>query len=82
MLVKALRKGSVRLYTTGLRPSDLDKIFVDSIASVEAAAIESVNDHQDPCVAVVPEGPYVIPVYKIRNSKHETRNEFEGSKRQ
>lgn len=82
MLVKALRKGSVRLYTTGLRPSDLDKIFVDSVASVEAAAIESVNDHQDPCVAVVPEGPYVIPVYKIRNSKHETRNKFEGSKRQ
>ncbi|MCU0592965.1 MAG: nickel-dependent lactate racemase, partial [Desulfobacterales bacterium] len=64
MLVKALRKGRVKLYTTGLRPSDLDKIFVDPVASVAAAATESVNEHQDPGVAVVPEGPYVIPVFR------------------
>jgi nickel-dependent lactate racemase len=82
MLVKALRRAKVRLYTTGLRSSDLADIFVDPVASVESAVIESITAHQDPCVAVVPEGPYVVPVYKIRNSKHETRNKFEGSKRQ
>ncbi|HWR91147.1 MAG TPA: hypothetical protein VN300_01930, partial [Desulfobacterales bacterium] len=82
MLVKALRRASIRLYTTGLRPSDLAEIFVEPVASVGNAILESVMTHQDPCVAVVPEGPYVVPVYKIRNSKHETRNKFEGSKRQ
>jgi lactate racemase len=64
MLVKALRRGSIRLYTTGLRPSDLADIFVEPVASVENAVIESANAHGDPCVAVVPEGPYVIPVFE------------------
>jgi nickel-dependent lactate racemase len=71
MLVKALRRGSVRLYTTGLRPSDLADIFVEPVASVEGAVSESVNTHQDPCVAVVPEGPYMVPVFQIRDPKHE-----------
>jgi nickel-dependent lactate racemase len=64
MLVKALRKGSVKLYTTGLRPSDLADIFVDAVASIENAVMESAKAHQDSHVAVVPEGPYVIPVYR------------------
>jgi nickel-dependent lactate racemase len=64
MLVKALRRGSVKLYTTGLRPADLAAIFVDPVASVEEALIASVRVHRDPSVAVVPEGPYVMPVFK------------------
>jgi hypothetical protein len=64
MLVKALRKGSVKLYTNGLKPSDLADIFVDPIASIEKAVFESTKAHQDNHVAVVPEGPYVIPVYR------------------
>jgi nickel-dependent lactate racemase len=64
MLVKALRRGGVKLYTTGLKPSDLADTCVDSTASVEAAVIASVNAQQDPSVAVVPEGPYVIPVFR------------------
>jgi nickel-dependent lactate racemase len=73
MLVKALRRAGVRLYTTGLRPSDLADIFVDPVAAVEKAVLESVNAHRDPCVAVVPEGPYVVPVHEIRNSNSQTR---------
>jgi nickel-dependent lactate racemase len=64
MLIKALRKGRVQLYTTGLRPSDLDDIFVDPVAAIEAAVMESVKAHRDNHVAVVPEGPYVIPVHR------------------
>lgn len=64
MLVKALRRGSVKLVTTGLRPADLAAIFVDPVASVEEAVSASVRAHRDPSVAVVPEGPYVIPVFK------------------
>ena len=64
MLVKALRAGRVQLYTTGLRPSDLADTGVEAVPSVEWAAYESARAHGDPRVAVVPEGPYVIPVYR------------------
>ncbi len=64
MLVKALRRGRIRLYATGLRPADMADIFVEPAAAVAAAVIESVDAHRDPCVAVVPEGPYVIPVFQ------------------
>jgi len=61
MLVKALRAGTVRLYTTGLSAENLQDVFVDPVPSVEDAVAASVKAHGDPDVAVVPEGPYVIP---------------------
>jgi lactate racemase len=64
MLVKALRAGSVRLYTTGLGGEALKDVYVEPVASVEAAVAESVRIHGDRNVAVVPEGPYVIPRYQ------------------
>jgi nickel-dependent lactate racemase len=64
MLVKALRAGNVKLFTTRLKPSDIADIFVDPIASIEKAVLESTKAHQDSHVAVVPEGPYVIPVFR------------------
>jgi lactate racemase len=64
MLVKALRAGAIKLYTTGLKPSDLADIFIDPVASIEKAVSESVKTNGDDHVAVVPEGPYVIPVYR------------------
>ncbi|MGE5256641.1 MAG: nickel-dependent lactate racemase [Hyphomicrobiales bacterium] len=64
MLVKALRVAKVQLYTTGLRPSDLADIYVEPVLSVEKAVLESIKAHRDNHVAVVPEGPYVIPVYR------------------
>jgi nickel-dependent lactate racemase len=63
MLVKALRAGSVKLYTTGLGKEDLKDVVVDPVVSVEAAVAASVEGHGDPDIAVVPEGPYVIPLY-------------------
>jgi nickel-dependent lactate racemase len=62
MLVKALRAGKVQLYTTGLKPSDLADIYVEPVASVEQGVRDSIKAHGDPRVAVVPEGPYVIPL--------------------
>ncbi len=64
MLVKALRVGTVRLYTTGLREENLQDVFVDLVSSVQDAVIASVKAHNDPDVAVVPEGSYVIPTFK------------------
>jgi nickel-dependent lactate racemase len=64
MLVKALRVGGIHLFTTGLTPADLADTYVTPAASVEQAVAASVKAHGDPAVAVVPEGPYVIPVYR------------------
>ena len=36
---------------------------VEPVPSVEAAVVGSVKVHGDPDIAVVPEGPYVVPLY-------------------
>jgi hypothetical protein len=64
MLVKALRVGTVKLYITGLSKESLRDVCVDLVTSVEDAVIASVKAHKDPDVAVVPEGPYVIPNFQ------------------
>jgi hypothetical protein len=64
MLVKALRVGGIKLYTTGLDKACLKDVFVDPVASIEGAVIASVKAHGDPDIAVVPEGPYVIPHFQ------------------
>jgi nickel-dependent lactate racemase len=61
MLVKALRVGNIKLYTTGLGKDGLHDVYVEPVSSVEEAVVESVKAHGDPDVAVVPEGPYIIP---------------------
>ncbi len=63
MLVKALRVGTVQLYTAGLSKAELKDIFVKSVRSVEEAVAASVEAHGDYQIAVVPEGPYVIPLF-------------------
>ncbi len=62
MLLKPLRTGSVRLYSS-LNPSDTKDVYVQTISSVEKAVTECVRKHGDKDIAVVPEGPYVIPLY-------------------
>jgi nickel-dependent lactate racemase len=61
MLVKALRVGNIKLYTTGLGKESLRDVYVEPASSVEEAVVESVKAHGDPDIAVVPEGPYIIP---------------------
>jgi lactate racemase len=60
MLLKPLRIGSVQLYSA-LAPSDAKDTCVQSVTSIEEALAESVRKHGDREIAVVPEGPYVIP---------------------
>ena len=61
MQLKPLRAGRVHLYTTGLRGEDRALTGVRSIESVEAAVLSSVRETGDARVAVIPEGPYVVP---------------------
>ena len=61
MLVKALRVGNIKLYTTGLGKESLRDVYVEPVSSIEEAVVESVQVHGDREIAVVPEGPYIIP---------------------
>jgi nickel-dependent lactate racemase len=63
MLLKPLRVGRIQLYSTGLTESEREHVFVEMVPSVEEAVVASVRAHGDEEVAVVPEGPYVIPLY-------------------
>ncbi|HET9684553.1 MAG TPA: lactate racemase domain-containing protein, partial [Gemmatimonadaceae bacterium] len=62
MQLKPMRAGRVQLYCTG--PVDRALTGVEAIDSVERAVEESARQMRDPHVAVIPEGPYVVPFYR------------------
>jgi hypothetical protein len=63
MLVKALRLGTIKLYTTKLSERDLKNVYVEQVSSIEEAIMASVRAQGDNKIAVVPEGPVVIPFF-------------------
>ena len=63
MLLKPLRRGNIKLFTKQLSDNDLNHIFVDHITDLEQAILDSVKEHDDPEIGVIPEGPYVVPRY-------------------
>jgi nickel-dependent lactate racemase len=64
MQLKPMRIGSIQLYSDGLVGPDRALTGVEMIASVEAAIEASIARSGDRRVAVIPEGPYVVPVYR------------------
>ena len=64
MQLKPMRAGGVHLYTDGLSQEDRALTGVAVTDSVEHAIARSVAESGDPRVAFVPEGPYVVPVYR------------------
>src|ERR1700733_11865687 len=64
MQLKPMRVGRVQLYTEGLDAEELRITGVEIIPSVNAAIAESVARHGDGAVAIIPEGPYVVPVHQ------------------
>ncbi|MDB5524324.1 MAG: hypothetical protein JWM58_2087 [Rhizobium sp.] len=63
MQLKPMRVGRVELYTTGLSPADRDLTAVSVIDDIRSAIERSIARSGDPAVAVIPEGPYVVPRY-------------------
>jgi hypothetical protein len=61
MQVKPMRLAQVHLFTRGLSPDDRALTGVHQAETVEAAVAASVNRSGDRAVAVIPEGPYVLP---------------------
>ncbi len=66
MQLKPMRISNVQLYTTGLSEEERRITGVELVDSVEKAVADSVLRHGDKAVAIIPEGPYVIPVLEHR----------------
>ena len=64
MQLKPMKLGSVHLYTGGLSASDRALTGVLEAESIQRAVEASVAASGDRRVAVIPEGPYVVPVYR------------------
>ncbi|MGO9613600.1 MAG: nickel-dependent lactate racemase [Dissulfurispiraceae bacterium] len=63
MQVKAMKRANIFLYTEGLTKEQQALTGVTVIESPMAAIMESVKARGDHRVAVIPEGPYVIPLF-------------------
>jgi nickel-dependent lactate racemase len=64
MQLKPMRRGSVHLYTTGLQGADRELTGVNLVDSVSAAILHSTQETGANEIAVIPEGPYVVPVFR------------------
>jgi nickel-dependent lactate racemase len=64
MQLKPMRIGSIQLYSDGLDEAARQLTGVEMIGSVAAAVEASIARTGDRRVAVIPEGPYVVPVYR------------------
>ncbi len=64
MQLKPMRLGHVHLYTDGLKPEARALTGVTMIESLEAAIKSSVARSGDHAIAVIPEGPYVVPMFR------------------
>jgi nickel-dependent lactate racemase len=62
MQLKSMRAGRVQLYTTGLDAEERELTCVDTVDSIVAAVAAALERSADPALAVIPEGPYVVPV--------------------
>lgn len=63
MQLKSTRRVNVQLYTTGLSEDERRITCVERIDDVEAALSRALASQSDGAMAVIPEGPYVVPIY-------------------
>ena len=63
MQMKAMRVGRIELYTTGLDHEERRITGVHVTTDIDSALHQAVTRHNDPDVAFIPEGPYVVPVF-------------------
>ena len=60
MQLKPMRVGRIQLYAPSLG-DDHDVTGVERIDDLQAAISDAIQCHGDPDIAVIPEGPYVVP---------------------
>jgi hypothetical protein len=62
MQLKPMRLGRIQLHTAGLNAEDRTITGVELVEDLDSAIAAAIDRHGDPAVAVIPEGPYVVPV--------------------
>jgi nickel-dependent lactate racemase len=68
MQLKSTARARVHLYAGALAQADRALTGVRAAESVEEAVLASVRESGDPQVAVIPEGPYLVPFYRPAGS--------------
>jgi lactate racemase len=63
MCLKAKRVGEIKLFSEGLSAEDRVLTGIDVVDDLNAAVHAAVEASHDRAVAVIPEGPYVVPKY-------------------
>ena len=63
MQLKPMRVGRISLYTSGLSDEERALTGVETIANLDETIAGSIALADDPYVAVIPEGPYVVPYF-------------------
>ncbi len=63
MQLKPMRVGRIALFTSGLSDEERGLTGVEMITDVDEMIARSIASAEDPSVAVIPEGPYVVPYY-------------------
>jgi len=64
MQLRAMAKGTIQLFSTGLNKEQRTLTGVEPIDSVACAVLASAAMNGDKAIAVIPEGPYVVPFYR------------------
>jgi len=64
MQLKTMRIGRIQLYTSGLSGEERRVTGIDVIESIDEAVAQSMARSGDADVAVIPEGPYVVPFFR------------------
>jgi nickel-dependent lactate racemase len=64
MQIKAMKTGNIHLFSEGLSKEEKALTGVKVIESLSDAVIQCVAGKEDKHIAVIPEGPYAIPVYR------------------
>ncbi|MDA0658133.1 MAG: nickel-dependent lactate racemase [Planctomycetota bacterium] len=64
MQLKAMAAGRIHLFAEGLRESDRLATGVNVIANVSQAVQDIVASKRDRAIAIIPEGPYVVPYHQ------------------
>ena len=64
MQLKPMSVGAIHLYSDGLPRHSQPFTGVHLIDSVDEAILQSVSRHSTNSIAIIPEGPYVVPFFK------------------
>ena len=64
MQLKATQTSTVHLYTDGLTENEKRLTGVNVIDSVEEKLGDLILKKEDKSIAIIPEGPYLVPVYE------------------